>query len=310
LNIFFKTNYIKQKATAFGFDFCGIAKAAPLHEDAIKLERWLHNGMHAGMQYMENHFDLRIDPTKLLPGAKSVITLLKNYYPTTKQQEGNPKIATYAYGKDYHEVIRQQLKLFLADIQTNVGNITGRGFVDSAPVLERSWAVKSGLGWVGKNGNFITKQQGSFFFIATLIVDLELDYDDAFAKDYCGSCTKCIDACPTDAILPNKVIDGSKCISYFTIELKDQLIDEKMKGKFDSWMFGCDTCQDVCPWNRFSKPNQEAAFTPVPEILSYSKQDWEMLTEESFKQIFKHSPLKRSKFEGIRRNLKFIEAIS
>lgn len=255
---------------------------------------------------MENHFDLRINPTKLLPGAKSVVTLLKNYYPSATQVDDIPKISKYAYGKDYHEVIRKQLKAFLHEINQQIGAVEGRGFVDSAPVLERSWAVKSGLGWIGKNGNLINKKQGSFFFIATLIVDIELDYDDNFAKDYCGICTKCIDACPTDAILPNKVVDGSKCISYFTIELKEQLIPDSMKGKFDDWMFGCDTCQDVCPWNRFSNPHNEEAFTPLNEILHYKAADWEMLTEESFKTIFINSPLKRTKYAGIKRNLRFI----
>ncbi|MFY7898790.1 MAG: tRNA epoxyqueuosine(34) reductase QueG, partial [Chitinophagaceae bacterium] len=269
MNIKESTKYIKEKSLVYGFDYCGIAKAMPLDEDAFKLEKWLKNGMHANMHYMENHFDLRINPSKLLPGAKSVVTFLKNYFPSQTQAVDAPKIATYAFGKDYHEVIRLQLQQLLADIRLNIGDVGGRGFVDSAPVLERSWAVKSGLGWVGKNGNLITKQQGSFFFIATLIIDIPLEYDDAFAKDFCGSCTKCIDACPTDAILPDKVIDGSKCISYFTIELKEHLIDTNMQGKFDNWMFGCDTCQNVCPWNRFSKPHTETAFTPIPEILSY-----------------------------------------
>jgi epoxyqueuosine reductase len=258
------------------------------------------------MQYMENHFELRIDPSKLVPGAKSVITLLLNYFPGSQQNIDAPKIAKYAYGKDYHEVIRSKLKLLLQHVKDTIGEINGRGFVDSAPVLERSWAQKSGLGWIGKNGNIINKQAGSFFFIATLITDLELIYDDPFAKDYCGTCTKCIDHCPTDAILPDKVVDGSKCISYFTIELKDALIPDAMKGKFDNWMFGCDVCQDICPWNRFSKPNTEINFTPIPEILNFADKDWKELTEESFKIIFKDSPVKRSKYDGVKRNLKFI----
>lgn len=262
------------------------------------------------MSYMERYFDLRVDPTKLVPGAKSVITLLKNYYPSEQQQLDAPKISKYAWGEDYHEVIRAQLKTFLEEIRIQIGDIQGRGFVDSAPVLERSWATRTGAGWIGKNGNLITKQSGSFFFIATLIVDIELDYDDPFAKDFCGSCRKCIDACPTDAILDNKVIDGSKCISYFTIELKDALIPNEMKGQFDQWMFGCDTCQDVCPWNRFSKPHQEPAFQPLPEILNLSTQDWEHLTEDAFKRIFRHSPLKRSKFKGIQRNISFLKSSS
>lgn len=277
-----------------------------LSDDAKRLESWLTKGFHGGMQYMDNHFDLRIDPTRLVPGAKSVITLLLNYYPAQQQQPAAPKIAKYAYGSDYHDVIRNKLNELIKLIKSNIGDINGRGFVDSAPVLERSWAQRSGLGWVGKNGNLINKQSGSFFFIATLITDLELQYDDPFAKDYCGTCTKCIDACPTDAILKDKVIDGSRCISYFTIELKEQLIPDSMKGRFGNWMFGCDVCQDVCPWNRFSKPTDEAGFTPVTEILNFSLKDWDELTEESFKKIFRNSPLKRSKFNGIKRNLQFI----
>ncbi|HMI78343.1 MAG TPA: tRNA epoxyqueuosine(34) reductase QueG [Ferruginibacter sp.] len=300
------TDLIKKAAAQLGFDHCGIAKAQPLDEDARRLEIWLNKGMHGSMQYMENYFDLRVDPGKLVPGARSVITLLLNYFPSEQRSLDAPKIASYAFGNDYHEVIRTKLKLLLSKIKENIGEVHGRGFVDSAPVLERTWAQKSGLGWVGKNGNLINKGSGSFFFIATLIVDLELTYDDPFAKDYCGTCTKCIDTCPTEAILPGKVVDGSKCISYFTIELKDALIPGEMKGKFNDWMFGCDICQDVCPWNRFSKATDEMNFTPIPEILNFSKNDWEELTEESFKTIFKNSPLKRTKFEGIKRNLKFI----
>jgi epoxyqueuosine reductase len=300
------TVFIKRTAASLGFDHCGIAKAKPLDEDARRLEQWLNKGLHGSMQYMENYFDLRVDPTKLVPGAKSVITLLKNYYPSQQQQPAAPRISKYAFGKDYHEVIREQLKELLSLIKTNIGEVQGRGFVDSAPVLERSWAQQSGLGWIGKNGNLINKQSGSFYFIATLITDLELNYDDDFAKDYCGTCTRCIDECPTDAILPGKVIDGSKCISYFTIELKEILIPGEMKGKFDNWMFGCDTCQDVCPWNRFSKPHTEKAFTPIPEILDLSTEEWEQMTEDVFKKTFRHSPLKRAKYDGIKRNLLFI----
>lgn len=291
-----------------GFNYCGIAKAKFLNDDARRLEHWLNKGFNGTMQYMENYFDLRVNPQKIVPGAKSVITLLQNYYPEQQQQNNNYKVAKYAYGKDYHEIIRAKLKQLLANMNATIGSIDGRGFVDSAPVLERAWAIKSGLGWIGKNGNLITKQSGSFFFIATIIVDIELLYDDAYAKDFCGSCTKCIDHCPTNAILPNKVIDGSKCISYYTIELKDALINENMKGKFDNWMFGCDTCQDVCPWNRFSSPTNEINFTPIPEILNFTNQQWEELTEESFKQIFKESPLKRTKYKGIKRNLQFIQS--
>ena len=304
------TQLIKSFAAKLGFDHCGIAKAQLLTDDARRLESWLNKGMHGNMQYMENHFDMRIDPSKLVPGAKSVITLLLNYFPEQQQDETAPKIGKYAFGNDYHEVIREKLKLFIAEIKVSVGEVNGRGFVDSAPVLERSWAQKTGLGWIGKNGNLINKQSGSFLFIATLIIDLELEYDAAYAKDYCGTCTRCIDSCPTDAILPAKVIDGSKCISYFTIELKDALIPDVMKGKFDNWMFGCDVCQDVCPWNRFSKPTGEIKFTPTPAILNFTNNDWEELTEENFKLIFKNSPLKRSKFAGIKRNMKFIATTS
>ena len=304
------TQLIKSFAAKLGFNHCGIAKAQLLTDDARRLESWLNKGMHGNMQYMENHFDLRIDPSKLVPGAKSVITLLLNYFPVEQQNETALRIAKYAFGNDYHEVIREKLRLLLAEIKVSVGEVNGRGFVDSAPVLERSWAQKTGLGWIGKNGNLINKQSGSFFFIATLIVDLELEYDAAYAKDYCGTCTRCIDSCPTDAILPEKVIDGSKCISYFTIELKDALIPDAMKGKFDNWMFGCDVCQDVCPWNRFSKPTGEIKFTPIPAILNFTNNDWEELTEENFRRIFKNSPLKRSKFAGIKRNIKFIATTS
>ncbi len=306
MNTVSHTNFIKQSSQALGFDYCGIAQAAPLYEDAHRLEQWLNKGMQGTMKYMENYFDLRIDPSKLVPGAKSVVTLLMNYFPVEKQNPTSPKIAKYAYGDDYHEVIREKLKQLLALVKENIGEVNGRGFVDSAPVLERAWATKSGLGWVGKNGNLINKQSGSFFFIATLIIDLKLVPDDLFAKDYCGSCRKCIDACPTDAILEDKIIDGSKCISHFTIELKDMLIPSSMQGNFDNWMFGCDICQDVCPWNRFSKPTSEAGFKPLYQILNFTTSDWEELTEESFKKIFRSSAIKRSKYEGIKRNLKFI----
>jgi len=301
------TRFIKLAAKSLGFDYCGIAKAVKLDEDARRLETWLNKGFQGKMQYMENYFDLRVDPSKLVPGAKSVITLLLNYFPSEQQRRDAPQVSKYAYGKDYHEVIRDKLKVFLQMIKDSIGDIHGRGFADSAPVLEKTWAQKSGLGWIAKNGNLITKENGSFFFIATLIVDLDLEYDAPFVKDYCGTCTRCIDACPTDAILDDKVIDGSKCISYFTIELKDMLIPEKMKGQFANKLFGCDICQDVCPWNKFSKPTNEMSFTPLPQILNFTTNNWEELTEESFKIIFKDSPLKRSKYAGIKRNLKFIE---
>ena len=302
------TDFIKKTAARLGFDYCGIARAERLDDDAARLEQWLQKGMHGSMQYMEKYFDMRIDPAKLVPGAKSVITLLKNYYPAQEQHVNAPKISKYAFGKDYHEVIREQLTELIEIIKEEIGEIHGRGFVDSAPVLERTWAQRSGLGWIGKNGNLITKQSGSFYFIATLITDLELQYDDPFVKDFCGTCTKCIDACPTEAILPDKVVDGSKCISYFTIELKEMIIPGEMKGKFDNWMFGCDTCQDVCPWNRFSKSTSEINFIPIPEILNLSTKEWEIMTEDGFRKIFKDSPLRRSKFKGIQRNLKFISS--
>lgn len=307
MNIDQHTQLVKQLALQHGFDYCGIAKAQPLDDDARRLEKWLQQGMHGNMKYMENYFDLRVDPTKLVAGAKSVITLLKNYYPL---QTSSNKISKYAYGKDYHEVIKSSLRNMILQMQEKIGAFAGRGFVDSAPVLERSWAQQSGLGWIGRNGNLITKQAGSFFFIATLIVDVDLRYDDPFAKDFCGSCQKCIDSCPTEAILPNKTINGSKCISYFTIELKDEIIPEEMKGKFKDWMFGCDICQDVCPWNRFSKPHNEEAFQPLAEILNFTTKEWEALSEEAFKKIFKHSPLSRSKYKGIQRNIKFLKTES
>ncbi len=264
--------------------------------------------MHSSMKYMENHFELRVNPCKLVPGAKSVVTLLKNYFPAQQQEKEAPKISKYAFGNDYHEVIRTTMKIFLQLIKDEIGEVNGRGFVDSAPVLERSWAQRSGIGWVGKNGNLITKESGSFFFIATLITDLALEYDDPFAKDYCGTCTKCIDACPTEAILPGKVVNGGKCISYFTIELKDMLIPDEMKGKFDNWLFGCDICQDVCPWNRFSKPNHEVEFTPLPEVLNLTTKEWEAMSEETFKKLFKNSAMSRTKWKGIQRNIKFLHS--
>lgn len=285
---------------------CGIAKAVPLDEDAVRLEQWLNKGYQGGMQYMERYFDLRIDPRKLVPGARSVITLLLNYYPSEQQQPQSPKIAKYAYGTDYHYVIRDKLNELLAFIKTNIGDVDGRGFVDSAPVLERAWAVKSGLGWVGKNGNLLSKQTGSYFFIATLITDLDLVGDAPFATDHCGSCTRCMDACPTQAIVSPTEVDGSRCISYLTIELKDALIPGEFHSKMNGWMFGCDICQDVCPWNRFSKPNMEPDFTPIPEVLNLSLREWEELGEEAFNKVFKNSPLKRTKWKGIQRNVRLM----
>ncbi len=303
----FHTKFIKETAALLGFNYCGIAEAKQLEEDARRLESWLKANRHGSMHYMEKNFDLRIDPRKLVPGARSVITLLLNYFPEEKQQENTPHISKYAYGKDYHDVIRAKLNDLMIAINEKIGTVQGRGFVDSAPVLERSWALQSGAGWIGKNGNLITKKNGSFFFLATLIVDIDLEYDSPFAKDYCGSCRKCIDACPTEAILNNKVIDGSKCISYFTIELKESIIPETLKGKFNNWVFGCDICQDICPWNRFSKPTEEIQFTPIPEVLNLTTREWEAMSEEVFKKIFKDSPIKRTKYSGIQRNLKFTE---
>ena len=301
------TKAIKAEATRLGFNACGIARAVQLDEDALRLEQWLSKGYNGGMEYMARNFDLRIDPRKLVPGAKSVITLLLNYFPAQQQQSYAPKIATYAFGTDYHYVIRDKLNQLLQFINDNIGMVDGRGFVDSAPVLERSWAVRSGLGWVGKNGNMLTKHSGSFFFIATLITDLDLIADVPFTTDHCGTCTRCIDACPTQAIVSPTEIDASKCISYLTIELKDTLIPSELQQKMEGWMFGCDICQDVCPWNRFSKPNSEPAFTPIAEILNLSLKEWETMTEETFNKTFKNSPLKRSKWKGIQRNINAIK---
>jgi epoxyqueuosine reductase len=297
---------IQQEALRLGFMSVGFAKADFLEEDAVRLESFLKNNYHGKMSYLENHFDLRVDPRKLVPNAKSVITLLLNYYPEENPSKTAPKIAKYAWGNDYHEVIKEKLKALFAYINQHIGQIDGRGFVDSAPVLERTWANKSGLGWIGKNGNLINKQAGSFFFIATIICDLELEPDPTFKTDHCGTCTRCIDACPTDAIIDNKRIDASKCISYLTIELKDQLIPNEFEGKMDNWLFGCDVCQDVCPWNRFSKPHTEKAFKAHKEILNLSSQEWEAIEEHTFNTLFKNSPLKRTKWSGIQRNIQFI----
>ncbi len=290
-----------------GFDACGIALADYLEDDARRFEKWLSKGYQGSMSYMERNVDLRLDPRKLMPGAKTVISFLKNYFPAQKQIQDAPKVSVYAYGEDYHEVIREKLNLILEKMREAWGKIEGRGFVDSAPVLERSWALRAGLGWIGKNGQLISKKKGSFFFIATLIVDIDLIPDPAFTTDHCGSCTRCMDACPTEAILPNKVIDGSRCISYLTIENKSDSIDEKFKDKMDDWLFGCDVCQDVCPWNRFAQPHVERAFEPIQPILNYQWKDWEALTEEGFKLLFKDSPIKRSKHKGIIHNLNFIK---
>lgn len=297
------TSMIKAEATRLGFTACGIAKATHLDDDARRLEQWLGKGYNGTMHYMERHFDMRVDPTLLVPGARSVITLTCNYYPSEKQNPDAARVAKYAWGTDYHFVIREKLNELLYYIRTEISEVNGRGFVDSAPVLERAWAVRSGLGWVGKNGNLISKTDGSFFFIATLITDLDLTPDAPFATDHCGTCTRCIDACPTEAIVSPTIVDGSKCISYLTIELKDALIPSDLQPKMDGWMFGCDVCQDICPWNRFSKAHNEPAFTPIPEILDLKLGEWEAMSEDAFNKTFKLSPMKRSKWKGIQRNI-------
>jgi epoxyqueuosine reductase len=298
------TQFIKSEAKRLGFLSCGISKAAFLEQEAPRLENWLNNQRNGQMSYMENNFDKRLNPILLVDDAKSVISLLLNYYPSEFQNPDSFKISKYAYGEDYHSVIKEKLKELLFSIQENIGEVSGRAFVDSAPVLDKAWAAKSGLGWIGKNSNLLTRKVGSFYFIAELIIDLDLEYDYA-TTDHCGKCTACIDACPTEAIIAPYQVDGSKCISYFTIELKENIPDE-MKGKFDDWAFGCDICQDVCPWNKFSKPHNEPLFNPKPELLSMSKKDWEEITEETFKVIAKNSPLKRTKFSGIKRNIDFL----
>lgn len=301
------TRFIKKEAQRLGFDFCGISKVQVLDDDARRLEAWLNKGLHGTMKYMEHYFEQRIDPSKLVDDAKSVISLLFNYYNDDTQLEKTPpKISKYAFGKDYHFVIKEKLYQLLQSIRDRAGNVNARVFVDSGPVLERTWAAKSGLGWIGKNGNLINKQHGSFFFLAEIILDIDLNYDQPI-KDYCGTCTRCLDACPTKAIAADKVIEADKCISYFTIELNGE-IPQLMKGKFEGWMFGCDICQDVCPWNRFSKPHHETQLMPSPELLAMKSGDWEEITEEVYRKLFKDSPLKRAKFEGLRRNIRFLNS--
>lgn len=295
---------IKAEAKRLGFLSCGISKAQFLEEEAPRLERWLNANAHGEMRYMENHFDKRLDPTKLVDGSKSVVSLLLNYYPNDIQNTESYKLSKYAYGVDYHFVIKDKLKQLLYFIKEQIGDVHGRAFVDSAPVLDKAWAARAGLGWIGKHSNLLTQQVGSFYFIAELIIDLELEYDQA-TTDHCGTCTACIDACPTEAITEPYVVDGSKCISYFTIELKDNIPSE-FKGQFDDWMFGCDVCQDVCPWNRFSKPHNEPLFNPHPELLSMSRKDWDEITKDTFNKVFKDSAVKRTKFEGLNRNIKFL----
>mgnify|MGYP001049605633 CR=1 FL=1 len=296
--------FIKDTAQQLGFDFCGIAKAEFLSEEAPRLEQWLNQGKQGKMHYLENYFDIRLDPTKLMEGAKSVVTLLYNYYP--QEDLASPdsyKIAKYAYGQDYHFIIKKKLRLLLNNVQEEIGEVAGRAFVDSAPILERVWAQKSGLGWIGKNSLLLNKRQGSFFFIAILLLDVELEYDHPVA-DHCGSCTRCLDACPTDAIVAPYVVDGSKCISYFTIELKEE-IPKEVEGKFEDWIFGCDICQDVCPWNRHSQPHKEPLLEPHDDLSEMTKRDWEEITEEVFRKLFKKSAVKRTKFSGLKRNIRF-----
>ena len=296
---------IKDEAKRLGFLSCGISKADFLAEEAPRLEKWLQKNMNGEMSYMENHFDKRLDPRLLVEGSKSVISLLLNYYPDKEQVSDSYKISKYAYGQDYHHVIKLKLRQLQEFISEEIGEVNGRAFVDSAPVMDKAWAAKSGLGWIGKNSNLLTQQVGSFYFIAELIVDLELEYDTP-VTDHCGTCTACLDACPTQAITEPYVVDGSKCISYFTIELKDSIPTE-FSGKFEDWMFGCDICQDVCPWNKFSKSHSEPLFDPQPELLSMTKKDWEEITEEVFKKVFQKSAVKRTKFTGLTRNIDFLK---
>ncbi len=295
---------IKQWSKELGFDFVGISKAERLEKEAPHLEKWLKNEMHGQMHYMENYFDKRLDPSLLVPGSKSVISFLYNYFPKQEQRKDAPQIAKYAYGKDYHHIIKAKLKTLMLKIQDEIGEVNGRAFVDSAPLLERPIAAKSGLGWIGKNSLLLNKQQGSFFFLAELIIDLKLEVDGP-VTDHCGTCTACIDACPTDAILEPYIVDGSKCISYFTIELKDNIPNE-FKNKFDNWMFGCDVCQDICPWNRFSQPNKEEQFEPHSDLLNFTTREWQEITKDVFNEIFRKSAVKRTKYEGLKRNMKFL----
>jgi epoxyqueuosine reductase len=305
MNVQENSRFIKQLAKDLGFSYCGISKAEFLEEEAPRLAEWLKRGYAGKMHYLENHFDKRLDPRQLVPGAKSVISLLYNYFPEkTPPAFERFKIARYAYGDDYHFVIKAKLREMMDRVREKIGDVEGRVFVDSAPVMERAWAQRGGLGWVGKNSLLINKSQGSFFFLAELIIDLELEYDGPH-KDYCGTCTACMDACPTDAIPAPFVVDGSRCISYFTIELRDEIPSE-VKGKFENWMFGCDICQDVCPWNRFSKPHTEKAFLPTPGLAEMSAHDWRELTEDVFKKVFKNSAVKRTGFRGLKRNIDFL----
>lgn len=299
------TNFIKKKAKDLGFDFCGISKAEFLEHEAPLLEKWLKSNYNGKMAYMANHFDKRLDPRLLVEGAKSVITVILNYYPKEKlsEKKGDIKISKYAYGVDYHFVLKEKLKLLFDALKIEIGDINGRVFVDSAPVMDKIWGKKAGLGWVGKHTNLINREIGSFFFIGEIISDLDLIADGPI-KDYCGTCTACIDACPTDAIVDAYQVDGSKCISYLTIELKEA-IPKEFKDKMENWAFGCDICQDVCPWNSFSKPHKIPEFDLSPELKKMG--NWTEITEEIFNEVFKNSALKRTKFEGLKRNVKFLE---
>ena len=304
-----RTRQIRQLAEQEGFDFCGFAQADFLAEEADRYEEWLKKGMHGKMSYLEKNVDKRLDPRKLVDGAESVITLLYNYYPEQDlSTEQEYKIAKYAYGEDYHFVVKRKLKSLFQQIRDQVGHIEGRVFVDSAPVMERQWAQRAGLGWIGKNSLLLNRTMGSFFFIAEIICDMKLEPDGPM-KDYCGTCTRCMDACPTDAIPLPYVVDASRCISYLTIELKDEIIPDEFSGQMENWIFGCDICQDVCPWNRFAKAHREPAFVPSDQVASLSKDDWKALDEHTFKTLFKHSPLKRTKYQGIMRNIQFTERL-
>ena len=299
------TQIIKAESKRLGFLSCGISKAGFLEEEAPRFETWLKNGHHGEMKFMEDYFDKRLDPRLLVDGAKSVVSLLTNYYPSEFQNNESYKISKYAYGKDYHNVIKKKLKKLLNALRTEIGEISGRAFIDIAPIMDKAWAAKSGLGWIGKHSNLITQQVGSFYFIAELIIDLELEYDYA-TTDHCGTCTACIDACPTQAIVEPYKVDGSKCISYYTIELKNNFPMEA-KGKMEDWMFGCDICQDVCPWNKFSKPHNEPLFDPNQELLSFTKKDWEEITEDTFEKVFTGTPIKRTQYKGLKRNIDFLK---
>ncbi len=302
-----RTRKIRNEAYRQGFMFCGVSEAEFLEEEAPKLEQWLKEGRHGKMEWMERNFDKRLDPRLLVDDAKSVVSLLLNYYPPEEQQDPEaPKISKYAYGKDYHFVIKDKLKSMMKFIQEDIGDVNGRVFVDSAPVMDKAWAKRSGLGWIGKNTTLINKQKGSYFFIAELILDLEL-IPDGPIRDFCGNCTRCIDACPTGALDEPYQIDASKCISYLTIELKDNVLPPEMEGKMENWAFGCDICQDVCPWNKFAEPHNEPAFDPHPDLLGMSQRDWEEITEELYRELFKHSAVKRAKYSGLKRNLDFLK---